>query len=372
MGSLSAVSYDRSMSFRMLVAATALAVTLIAQQSAQQGSGWTLDVNGHRVEGSVSAMSESPAGGQRVETLRSINGRMVPLQATEDRVLSQDSQNKVVERTIRKYDANGNPGPPIKVRIEEKKNADGSTTIQSSAYESDVNGNPRLFERSTSEIRKGTATETSTTVERATLNGSLSLVERTRSVERPTGSGSQIESTTYRRDVSGNFTPFAQEVKQIAKSGDQETTDASHYELNADNKLALASRAIDQVRTNPDGSQVVDTDVYSRFSAGHAADVNTDQPRLQEQVHRERTPGPGGVVVESASVRARLPNDPSRFGAYEKVSQTTYTSTDAAGREVKSTETVVGRRDANGQVVSGEGRAERSVTTIPPTIPAKK
>src|SRR5437867_2071158 len=135
------------MSLRMVVAVPAFAATLIAQQASQQGGGWSIDASGHRAEGSSYSVVESPAGSQRVETLRSINGRMVPLQGSEDRVLRQDSQGKVVERTIRKYDANGTPGPPVKVRIEEKKNPDGSTTIQSSAYESDLNGNSQLFDR---------------------------------------------------------------------------------------------------------------------------------------------------------------------------------------------------------------------------------
>jgi hypothetical protein len=368
MGSLLALRYDRGMSIRMLLGLAALSATLFAQTGSQQAAGWSIDANGNRVEGTRYTAAESPGGSQRVETLRSINGRMVPVQASEDKVLQQDSQRKVVERMIRKYDANGNPGPPVKVRIEETKGANGSTTIQSTAYQADLNGNMQLFERATTQVRKGATTETSTTVERATLNGALAPVERSQSVERPTGSGSQVDSTTYRRDLNGNFTPAAQEVKQISKRGNEETTDLAHYELSPDGKLALTSRAIDRVKTNADGSQVADTEVYSKFSAGRTGDVNADQPRLQEQIHRERTAAAGGAVVETTSVRARLPNDPSRFGALEKVSQTTYTSKDAAGREVKTTETTVGRRDANGQIVAQEGQSGRVVTTGSPVV----
>jgi hypothetical protein len=358
------LSYYQSMNPRTWVAALALSATLLAQQSKQQDSTWTIDANGHRVEGPVYIGSESSAGSQRVEKAQSINGRMVPIQSFEDRVVRQDSQSKVIERIIRKYDATGNLGLPMKSVIEEKKNPDGSTTIQSTSYEADVNGNMQMFERSTTQIRKAAATETSTTVERATLNGALQTVERNTSVERPTsGGGSQVNSTTYRRDVSGNFTPFAQDVKQISKNGNEQTTDAAHYELDPNGKLTLASRAIDHVRTNPDGSQVTDTDVYSKFSAGHAGDANATEPRLQEQIHRERTPGPGGAVVENTSVRARLSNDQSRFGEYEKASQTTYTSTDASGREVKNTTTAIGRRDPNSQIVTEQGQVDSSVTT---------
>src|SRR5207237_1880740 len=125
-----------------LVACAALS----AQSSQQHASTWTIDASGQRVEGPSYRTVESPTGSQRVETARSINGRLVPIQSSEDKVLRQDSQGKVVERVIRKYDANGNPGAPMKVRIEETKNPDGSSTIQSTAYEADVNGNMQLFE----------------------------------------------------------------------------------------------------------------------------------------------------------------------------------------------------------------------------------
>jgi len=335
----------------------------MAQQTSKQTSGYTVDVNGHRVDGTNYSSVETPAGSQRVETLRSINGRMVPIQAEEDKVVRNDSQGKVVERMIRKYDANGNPGPATRVRIEETKNSDGSTTIQAVAYQTDINGNSQVAERSTTRIKKGSTTETSTTVERGTLNGSLEPVERSMSVERPSGSGAEVQSTTYRRDVSGNFTPFTQEVKQITKSGSEETTDAARYEIGSDGKMALSSRAVDHLKTNSDGSQVVETDVYSKFSAGHTGDSGADQPRLQQQIRTQRTPAAGGKVIETTSSRARLPNDPSRFGAYEQISQTTITSTDPAGREVKKSDTVLGRRNTNGEVVTQEGRAENSVAT---------
>src|SRR5262249_22120299 len=283
MSSFGGLSYDRDMSFRLCVSGLFFGAALLAQQSTQQSSTWTLDASGRRVDGPSYTAIESIQGSQRVETAQSINGRMVPIQSAEDRVLRQDAQHKDVERVIRKYDATGNPGPPMKVRIEETKNPDGSTTIQSTTYEADINGNLKLFERATTQIRKGETTELSTTVERATLNGSLQTTERSTSVERKTPGGSQIDSTTYRRDISGNFTPLSQDVKRISKSGTEETTDAAHYVLDPNGKLTLASRAIDHVRTNPDGLQISETDVYSKLSVGNAGDANAGEPRLQQQ-----------------------------------------------------------------------------------------
>ena len=345
----------------MLVAGLSAAATLAAQQTGSQSSGWTTDVNGARVAGPNYSYIETPQGDQRVETSRTINGQLAPVMSTEDKVLHQDSQSKVVERVIRKYDPTGNPGRPITIRIEEKKNPDGSTSILSNSYETDLNGNKQLFERSSTLKRGGATTEISTTVERATLNGGLQTVERDTTVEHKTGDNAKVELTSYRRDVSGNFTPFAQTVKQTSKAGAVETADAANYEMGPDGKLILASRSIDHVVTKPDGSKVVDSDVYSRLNAGRASDVNASEPRLQQQVHKELTPGPGGVTIETTSVRARLANDPSRFGDFEKVSQSTYTSTDASGRKIENSSSVVSRRNTNGDIVVEQGLVNHTV-----------
>jgi hypothetical protein len=352
------------MRLRMLIAGLSAAATLAAQQTAGQSSVWTRDVNGNRVDGPSYSYIETPQGNQRAETAHTINGRLAPIQSTEDKVLQDDSQTKVVERVIRKYDPTGVPGQPITIRIEEKKNPDGSTSVQSTAYETDINGNKRLFERSTTHTRPGAATtETSTTVERATLNGGLQVMERDATVERKNGDTSKVESTTYRRDVSGNFTPFAQSVKETSKTGGLETADATNYEMGPDGKLRLASREVDHVVTKPDGSKVVDSDVYSRFNAGHLGDANAIEPRLQQQVHKELVPGPGGVTIETTSVRSRLGDNSSGFGAYEKVSQTTYTSADASGHKIENSSSVGSRRDPNGDIVVDQGMVNHTVET---------
>ena len=67
------------MSIRPWVAGLAFGATLLAQQGLEQTSTWTIDVNGHRVEGFQFAAAESPSRNQRVETLQTINGRMTPV-----------------------------------------------------------------------------------------------------------------------------------------------------------------------------------------------------------------------------------------------------------------------------------------------------
>ncbi len=358
------------MSHRTLGTLFVCASALIAQQSTRSGAGWTVDLNGRRVESSTYSVTESPSGGKRIESRPSHNGRMIPVEQTEDKVIHQDGQTRIVERVIQKYDGDGRPTPPVKVRIEEKKNPDGSTTVQSTAFQGDVNGNMRLLERSTTQTRTDAVTTTSTTtVELPNVNGTLQPWERTQSVEKKSVAATRVDSTTYRRDVNGSYSPVAQEIKQITKdTAGQETTDSTRYETIHTGKLEITGRTVERVKTNPDGSQVAETDVYSRFSAGRAGDVNADAPRLQEQVRTERKPAAGGVVVETTSVRARIPNDPSRFGNYEQVSQVTH-STATDGKEIKASTTTVGRRDPNGQIIVTEGAAGVAVAPKPPPAP---
>src|SRR5437016_11014603 len=135
------------MKLRSCVASLAFGAALVAQQSSQQTGTWTIDTSGQRVEGHVYQSSDSPANSQRMEMSRSINGRLVPVQSSEDRVLRKDSQGKSVERILRLYDQNGNPVPGKKILTEETKNADGSITIRSTTYDMDLSGNMQVSER---------------------------------------------------------------------------------------------------------------------------------------------------------------------------------------------------------------------------------
>src|SRR4051794_33795958 len=58
----------------------------LAQQS--QTSNLTFDVNGRPVQGATSMVSRSPGSADRIETVRSINGRNVPVESVEDKVVS--------------------------------------------------------------------------------------------------------------------------------------------------------------------------------------------------------------------------------------------------------------------------------------------
>ena len=348
------------------IGTAALAGALCAQQTTQNTTSYTIDVNGRRVESSVASHASTPSASQRSQTTRSINGRNVPLETTDDKVISQDARgNKTVERTVRRFDQNGNPGPAERVRIEEKVNSDGSKTIQTTLFREDINGRPQLEERETTQVREsGPTTQTTVSVERSTINGALELVQKASAIERKTSNGSTLESTVYKRDLNGSFNPAASERINRTKQGNAETVDSNVYELGPDNKLTLSKRMVGTITTKSDGSQVEQLDVYSTKTGPVTIDANANGPRLQQQVLRERQVKSDGTVVEVTSVRDRLPSDPSRFGNYERVAETTIVSTDASGRKVTQSSRDVERRDPNGEVKPAENTAT-TVITVP-------
>ena len=94
-------------------------------------------------------------------------------------MVSDSGGVKVIERTIKRYDANGTPGPAERVTIEERKQPDGSVQTSTAVSRGTINGGFQLAERSTAITRtNGNRTETTTSIERPTFNGSLDVVEK--------------------------------------------------------------------------------------------------------------------------------------------------------------------------------------------------
>ncbi len=145
---------------RFILVPLLLAGALCAQQ-ASVTSTTAVDINGHRVsDGPQVVRTKSPTGSITTETLQSVNGRMVPLERVEERIVRDDASGRVVERLIRRYDPQGNPTQPVKETIDEQKRPDGSSTTQTTTYRGDVNGSMQLIEKTVTETRKSGSSET--------------------------------------------------------------------------------------------------------------------------------------------------------------------------------------------------------------------
>jgi hypothetical protein len=281
-----------------------------------------VDVNGNVVtDGPTISQTKSANGSQTTVTTQSINGRTVPLEQVEERILRNDASGKVTERVIRRYDPQGNPLPPVRQSIEERKRSDGSSTIQSTTYGTDLNGNTQITEKALTDTQKNASGETSeTVVQRPTANG-LETVEKQSQVVSKQGKDYQSESTTYRRDGSGGFYPAVRQTTGHTVQGSEASDNNAEYERGPNGELQLHGQTVTKTVTKPDGSKDAVIDIYSRDVPGTVSG-NESGLKLQEQQMVESTPGPGNTVVQTISARRPTVSDPGTLGPARQLSQT--------------------------------------------------
>src|SRR5438270_6148088 len=95
--------------------------TCVAAQDLAISRNYSLDVNGQRVRGPEITETKTKTSYERTERLQSINGRLVPLERIEERIIRDDSSGRVLERIVYRFDPDGRPSPPEKSLIEEQK-----------------------------------------------------------------------------------------------------------------------------------------------------------------------------------------------------------------------------------------------------------
>jgi len=284
-----------------------------------------LDINGNRVSnGPQITQRKLPNGNETTETMQqSLNGRMVPLERVETRVVRDDASGKVVERVTRRYDSQGNPGPLVKETIEEQKRPDGSSTIQTSTYRGDINGSMQLSERSVTESRKSDSSETeATTIQRPTINGSVETVEKRESTKSKQPNGSfQQQTEISRKDASGSFYTAVRQTIDHTQQGNQATDNTAEYERGPEGQLQLHGQTVTKTTTRPDGSQDIVADVFGQNVPG-TVDSGNPKMVLQERQIIQKVPGPNNTVSETLSVRRPTISDPNTLGPEKQLSQT--------------------------------------------------
>ena len=300
-----------------------LAIASVCVLSAEQSSvskTTQVNINGDRVQdGPTVVHSRSDGRSDTTEILQSVNGRSVPIERIEERVVRDDSSGRVVERLIRRYDPNGNPTPPAKEVIVEQKRPDGSSTKQVITYRSDINGRMQLAEKSTTEIQTSGSTEnTETVVQRPTVNGSLETVEKQTTVKVKQPAGYTEDKTTYRRDGNGGFHATVRETTEHSEQGQQSNDSTAEYELGATGQLQLHSQKVTRTVTAPDGSKEQVVDIFGQNVPGT---VDPGGLKLQEQQLIQRKAHPN-EVTETLSVRRPSVSDPKVLGSARQISET--------------------------------------------------
>lgn len=309
---------------KWFIAVTVLAAALSAQDSSVSRT-TSVDINGNRVpSGPEIVQTKSATGDSTTELRQSINGRMVPVERVEEHVVKDDPSNRVIERVIHPYDRSGNPMPPTKETIEERKQPDGSSSKQTITYRGDINGNMQLYQKSATETRVSGSTQTAdTVVQRQTINGSLETVEKKNAVTvKDAGGNFQENATTYRKDANGNFGEAVRTSTQHTQQGQESTDNTAEYEVGPDFRMHLHSQTVAKTSKHPDGSSDVEKDIFGTNVPGNVGEPDAKNLHLQERQLIERRPGPGDSVVQTVEVQRPTMSNPNTLSPPRQLSQT--------------------------------------------------
>jgi hypothetical protein len=294
--------------FLVLISATA------QQPQRSQTDVYTYDANGSR----VLASQQVAGAGSSEQRVRNMNGRVAPLEQVEEKVVSDDANGRVIEKLVRPFDANGVPQPPQRIRIAERKQPDGSKSIDTQVFHGNINGGFSLTERRQALERTSDGRVTiETQVARPTLNGGLDTVEKRSSTIVTAGEKVNADTLTYRRDPNGTFYAAAREVKETGKSNGVTIENTATYISGDRRQLELAGQTVAETTKRPDGSETRHVNVFGVNAPGRPA---TGQPVLREQQIVERNKTANGVV-ETFSVRRPAVDNPNALGPAHKVSE---------------------------------------------------
>jgi hypothetical protein len=292
----------------------------LAQQASSTSSSTSTyidDINGRRVQASSIQSSDHTT----TERWQAINGRSVPLEQVEERVISEGLSGKVTERLVKKFSPTGGLASTERIVTEEQKTT-GASTVKETVWRSDVNGNFRQDEQRTTETRgTGPNTTTETTIARPTLNGSVQVVEKRSSSSMGTDTAWKSSETVYRLSSNGGMYEALRQVTESTKQKDRSTANTSYYEPGVSGSLVLARQSVSATTKTPDGRETTEVDLYARAADGRVQE-NGAPPQIKEQQIIERRKAPDGSVVETLSVRRPSLADPTHLGGLQEISET--------------------------------------------------
>lgn len=304
---------------RLLAFATSL-VVLLAPPAPSQSESRTVVFDGL---GQGREWSTVQSGDSRTrETYRNLNGRSVPHEQIEEKVLRSEGGVRVVERVTRRFDPNGNALPPEKTVAETVTRADGTATETVTAYRGDINGRLQPVERATTEIRKADgATQRETSVERRTLNGGFEAVERRVASETETKTNTARDETIYARDANGRFVETWRTVVRATITGNEVREQTDEYDAATTGRLQLARQAIARTVKDASGAERREVDVYGPAAPGRPIDAGSPAHLRERQIYTTQ-PSADGTVIQVYAVQRPSVNSPRELEAPRKVSQT--------------------------------------------------
>jgi hypothetical protein len=294
-----------------------LAVGALAQSSATM---YTTDLNGHRVEAITQQTTKT---GGVTEVTQSLNGRKVPLQQTELRILSESANARVTETITRKFDPNGQLSGIERIVSDERKAGD-RTTIQATISRSDLQG--RLVEqerRQVETVSQGPGiTVTDVNISRPSISGSFETTEKRNIVANRQKDSATETEVILRPSLNGQFAEAAREVRDVQQVAGKTVETTANYELDYNGRIQLNKQQRSIISKAADGSELTEVNIFGLNSDGAVRDEQ-DGVKIKEQQLVIRSKAADGSVTETTSVRRPSLADDAVLGPATKISETT-------------------------------------------------
>lgn len=258
----------------------------------------------------------------QTEMTQSIDGRQVPIEQSETRVLSKTANGSVTETVVRRYNRSGQLTSTERT-VTDLETRPGGSTAKSTTYLTDLNGSVRETEHKTVDSEtQGETTNTQTVVERPSIDGSFQAVEKRSALIENKSDSSHQDETVYRRNGTGGFDVAERKIADTARSGNKTTETTALYEpINNFSQLQLSRQQVSTTVAQPDGSETRQVDYYLPSLPG-VARTGAGTQTLWEQDTVQRTKKADGAVVETVTARRADANRPNQLGPAETVSET--------------------------------------------------
>jgi hypothetical protein len=254
------------------------------------------------------------------QTVRNLDGREVPVETADEKVVSDAPGLRVVERTVRRYDPNGRPGPGEKIRIETRSGPNNSTEVVTTTWRGDINGNLHIAERSLAVTRQSGTGNTDTTVsmERPASDGRLELYERKEAIRRSPASDRIAESVrTERRDLNGRWVDVLRTTSEQTHAGPVIEEKREEYEAATTGQMRLVRQTVSRTTGSRTGSSITETDVFEPALAGRVSAAGGPLRLTRREITEHSRTAAG--AVETVSVRFTDPSSPDRLLPPRKV-----------------------------------------------------
>jgi hypothetical protein len=263
----------------------------------------------------------------QTQIVQSLNGRQVPLEQHEERVLSRAADGTVIsEAIVHRYDPTGQLASTERIVTEQRKTPDGGSSVRSTTYQTNVNGDQQQVERRTVDTHvTGSTTAVNTVVDRPGLDGSFQTEEKRSEITEGAAAKQTTTESVYRRDAGVGFAEMERKVITQTQTPTQTVVTTTEYLPGGTaGALQFQEQRVATSVAAPNGTQTIRVAVYGPSADGTVQSADAPAQLKQEQIITHEK-GADGSIIETFSVRETSVSEPTHLGELRQISKTVCT-----------------------------------------------